>query len=154
MKSLIIIAISVVLFSPLVVFAEDGSKSSMILSNQIPIWIKNTAGWWSEDKISDQEFLSAISYLRESQIITIPIESELNILNNTETILETENDEESTLWYSSVSEAIMNPSKLSIIFPKISGQLETNTSKIPITITISKPNDEIKTSKILTLHGK
>ena len=97
MKPIVIIAISVVLFSPLVVFAEDGSKSSMILSNQIPIWIKNTAGWWSEDKISDQEFLSAISYLRESQIITIPIESELNILNNTETILETENDEESTL---------------------------------------------------------
>ena len=26
----------------------------------IPIWVKNTAGWWSEDKIPDVTFVSSI----------------------------------------------------------------------------------------------
>jgi len=154
MKPIVIIAIAVVLFSPVLVYAQESSQSDMILSKQIPVWIKNTAGWWSEDIISDEEFLSAISYLKESQIITIPINSEFNILNNTEIISEKETEEDITKWHSSVSEAIVNPSKSSIIFPNISGQLESNTSKIPITITISKPNDEVNTFKILTSQGK
>jgi hypothetical protein len=154
MKSIIIVSIVVALFSPLVVFAEESSLTNTILSpKEIPTWIKNTAGWWSEDKISDREFLTAINYLKESYIIHIPTVSEFNILNNTETIIEIEANEGITKWHSSVFEAIDNPSKSSIIFPKISGQLDRNTSKIPITITITKPN-EVNTLEILTLRGK
>jgi hypothetical protein len=155
MKSLVIIIIAFVLLIPINVFAEETSSEKTILSSkEIPSWIKNTAAWWSEDIISDEEFLEAISFLRESQIIITSIESEFNILNNTETITEKAIEGDITKWHSSVSEAIVNPSKSSIMFPKISGQLESNTSKIPITITISKPNNEVKTSKILTSHGK
>ena len=30
---------------------------------QLPDWIKNVAGWWSNDMISENEFLNAIEYL-------------------------------------------------------------------------------------------
>ena len=35
----------------------------------IPSWIKNNAGWWSNDDISDSDFLHGIKYLVESNII-------------------------------------------------------------------------------------
>ncbi len=42
-------------------------------SDEIPIWIKNNAGWWSEGIISDNEFIDAIEYLIEKGTIQIPI---------------------------------------------------------------------------------
>ena len=35
----------------------------------IPEWIKNNAGWWANDNISDSDFLHGIKYLVESNII-------------------------------------------------------------------------------------
>jgi len=35
----------------------------------IPAWIKNNAGWWADDNISDSDFLYGIKYLVESNII-------------------------------------------------------------------------------------
>ena len=35
----------------------------------IPAWIKNNAGWWASDSISDSDFLYGIKYLVESDII-------------------------------------------------------------------------------------
>ena len=35
----------------------------------IPAWIKNNAGWWASDNISDSDFLYGIKYLVESNII-------------------------------------------------------------------------------------
>ena len=34
-----------------------------IEENTIPYWIKNNAKWWSDDKISDNDFLSGIEYI-------------------------------------------------------------------------------------------
>jgi len=38
---------------------------------KIPDWVKNNALWWSENKISDEEFLNGMQYLIENQIIDI-----------------------------------------------------------------------------------
>ena len=38
---------------------------------QIPTWVKNSAGWWSEEKISDDEFLNIIENLVKRKIIVI-----------------------------------------------------------------------------------
>ncbi len=38
---------------------------------QIPDWVKNTAEWWSTDKISEKEFLTAITYLINHNIISL-----------------------------------------------------------------------------------
>ena len=42
-----------------------------IEENVIPYWIKNNAKWWSNDKISDDDFLSGIKYLVENNIIKL-----------------------------------------------------------------------------------
>ena len=38
---------------------------------QIPSWIKNVSGWWANDEISEQEFLSGIEYLINNNIILL-----------------------------------------------------------------------------------
>ena len=42
-----------------------------IEENVIPYWIKNNAKWWSDNKISDDDFLSGIKYLVENNIIKL-----------------------------------------------------------------------------------
>jgi len=39
---------------------------------QIPNWIKNIAEWWAVNEISEKEFLAAIEYLINNNIISIP----------------------------------------------------------------------------------
>ena len=41
----------------------------------IPAWIKNNAGWWASDNISDSDFLYGIKYLVESNIIEFQSEN-------------------------------------------------------------------------------
>jgi len=38
----------------------------------IPNWIKNNAGWWSEDQIDDNTFTQGIEYMIKNKIIIIP----------------------------------------------------------------------------------
>jgi len=38
----------------------------------IPEWIKDTAGWWGTDAISENDFINAIQYLIKEKIIVIP----------------------------------------------------------------------------------
>jgi len=45
-------------------FAQEETK--------IPNWIKNIAGWWAVNEISEKEFLAAIEYLINNNIIFIP----------------------------------------------------------------------------------
>ncbi len=42
----------------------------------IPSWIKNTASFWVDDHISDQEFLNALQFLVNEGILVIPSESD------------------------------------------------------------------------------
>ena len=53
-------------------FAQDpdaGQQAYSFADDIIPSWIKNNAGWWSSDDISDSDFLHGIKYLVESNII-------------------------------------------------------------------------------------
>ena len=40
-------------------------------AENVPTWIKNTAGWWATDQISDLAFLQGIQYLINEEIIII-----------------------------------------------------------------------------------
>jgi len=40
-------------------------------TEDVPNWLKNTAGWWSEDLIAEIEFVNALEYLIKKQIIII-----------------------------------------------------------------------------------
>jgi hypothetical protein len=46
----------------------------------IPSWIKTTAGFWVDDKIEDKEFIQALQYLVEKDILKIP-PKEKNIID-------------------------------------------------------------------------
>jgi len=63
MKHLNVLAISaIVVVLAMTATAEAGS---------IPNWIKNVAGFWSDDQISDSEFLDAIQFLVDEKIIKV-----------------------------------------------------------------------------------
>ena len=34
---------------------------NLFAEKQVPEWVKNTAGWWSNDVISETEFVNAIA---------------------------------------------------------------------------------------------
>ena len=39
----------------------------------IPNWVKNTAGWWADDKIPDSSFIETIEFLIKDEMITVNI---------------------------------------------------------------------------------
>ena len=51
--------------------SEFGKQKSTLQS--IPVWIKNTAGWWATDKIPDEEFLKGINFLVDNGLLVIDI---------------------------------------------------------------------------------
>ena len=56
----------------------------MMEENTIPSWIKNNAGWWADNKINDNDFISGIEYLIENKIIKVS--TYVNKENSTDTI--------------------------------------------------------------------
>lgn len=51
--------------------------------NLIPSWIKTTAGFWIEGQIGDQEFIQALQYLVEKEILKVPpMENDFNDISS------------------------------------------------------------------------
>ena len=50
--------------------------------NIIPYWIRNNAGWWANDKISDTDFISSIEYLIKNKIIKLSSENTSDYSSN------------------------------------------------------------------------
>ena len=44
----------------------------------IPAWVKNTASWWSDDKIPDSSFIETIEFLIKNEIITVEVVPDLD----------------------------------------------------------------------------
>jgi len=40
-------------------------------SSFVPNWVKDTAGWWASEQVTDQEFLSGIGFLVEKGVIKV-----------------------------------------------------------------------------------
>ena len=54
MKKVISILASIILITSFVGLADAAN---------VPDWVKNNAGWWAEDEISEKEFLNGIQFL-------------------------------------------------------------------------------------------
>ena len=54
------------------------NSDSAVVKIIIPLWVKNTAGWWSSGAIDDTDFVKAIQYLVSNNIIQIPHGSSSN----------------------------------------------------------------------------
>jgi len=72
MKKWLILAVSVLIVS--ISITTISAQSS-----EIPSWIKNTALWWGQDQISDDDLLSAIQFLIKEGILVIPEEPQSQI---------------------------------------------------------------------------
>jgi len=46
---------------------------SPVYAESVPEWVKNTAGWWATDTISETEFLNAIEFLIKDELIQVSI---------------------------------------------------------------------------------
>ena len=64
------IAIPVIIVALIVIIPQgvDGATNY-----EIPSWVKNLAEFWVGDQISDEQFVSSMSYLIEMQIVKVPI---------------------------------------------------------------------------------
>jgi len=49
----------------------DWTQNTVEKTIEIPPWIKNSAGWWAEGLLSDEEFINALKFLVEQEIIRI-----------------------------------------------------------------------------------
>lgn len=55
-------------------------------TSEIPSWIKDTARFWIDDQISDQEFIQALQYLIDKQILVIPSHSKTDVVVEHKTV--------------------------------------------------------------------
>ena len=67
----IIFLISLILSFSLIGSGTLIPNSSAQEETQMPSWIKNVAGWWADNEISENEFLAGIEYLVNNNIISI-----------------------------------------------------------------------------------
>ena len=49
----------------------SGITSPMEPSNEIPVWIKNNAGWWADGSIDDDSFVQGIQFLVQEGFMKI-----------------------------------------------------------------------------------
>ena len=54
-----------------------GSDSKMASNtSEIPVWIKNNAGWWADGSIDDSSFIQGIQFLVQEGFMKIPVTSQ------------------------------------------------------------------------------
>jgi len=56
-----------------------GNTSFTVSSPEIPSWIKNNAGWWSSNIVSDDEFFNGMEHMIKEGIIELPETQKSNI---------------------------------------------------------------------------
>ncbi|MFB5630319.1 MAG: peptidase [Nitrosopumilaceae archaeon] len=62
--------------------SKIGDASFHISKHLVAEWIKNNAGWWASDQISDSEFIKGIEHLIKEKIIIIPNSSKSSNTEN------------------------------------------------------------------------
>ena len=58
---------------------SDNSSETSSSQYVVPDWMEHNARWWNEGQIDDQEMISAIEFLAEHDIITMPSEKEIDV---------------------------------------------------------------------------
>ena len=64
---------SVLVILALVPLAPSILSDPLDYGFSIPTWVKNTAGWWSDDKIPDSSFIETIEFLIKDEMIIVEI---------------------------------------------------------------------------------
>ena len=64
----------IIFFSLTLMFLFVGMIGS-VNADGVPEWVKNTAGWWATDAISENEFVNAIEFLVNEGVIFVETNS-------------------------------------------------------------------------------
>ena len=56
----------------LITFYIGVSTQTVLAEETIPAWIKNNAGWWADEQIDDNSFVSGIQWLISNDVMIIP----------------------------------------------------------------------------------
>ena len=80
MKILLFFVLAVALFGVM--------ATSVSAEEKVPSWIKNTAGWWATDSISETEFVNAIQFLVNDGIINTKIKFSKHLERKTHNLLD------------------------------------------------------------------
>ena len=60
-----------IIFLSLLLFQTVSFGAYAQSNDEIPAWIKNNAGWWSDGQITDDDFLKGIEFLVKNGIIKV-----------------------------------------------------------------------------------
>ena len=69
--------VNTILTSLLIILIGFSSSISFAEEDYVPDWLKDTAGFWAENKISDQDFLQSLQYLIDNDFLLIPHDKNL-----------------------------------------------------------------------------
>ena len=72
---------------------------------EIPLWVKNTAGWWADGKIEDSEFLAGIYFLIENGLLVIEL-SEMEEMTEKERKIADRNEWQFTRYLDRIEKAV------------------------------------------------
>ena len=61
------------IIASLLVLFVFGLMIPNVFAENVPDWVKNTAGWWDTDVISETEFVNAIEFLVKENIIQVNV---------------------------------------------------------------------------------
>ena len=119
--------------------------NTVYADDDIPAWVKGVAGFWAEDKITDKEFIEALEFLIESDIIqtndprVLSLENEVLKLENKIKLFESENTSQSN------SDIVESQEKVSINVNEtvIKGNVKVLLSTVDITTSKTVINLEI-----------
>jgi len=132
-KFILIGLVSFCIIVPSSVFAQLTNYSTNdpgAASQFIPPWIKNTAGWWATGNITENEFLRAIQYLIENNIIKITATKAQNLPDITTTYtLPASRQTEYAKIQGAFEEKHQGPLTLTIIHPDKSQEVLTTISR-------------------------
>jgi hypothetical protein len=54
-----------------IIILSNVPSSGNASTEEIPIWIRNNALWWSQDLISEDEFVNSLKFLIQEKVIII-----------------------------------------------------------------------------------
>ena len=72
---------------------------------EVPLWVKNTAGWWADGKIEDSEFLAGIYFLIENGLLVIEL-SEMEEMTEKERKIADRNEWQFTRYLDRIEKAV------------------------------------------------
>lgn len=108
------------------------STTQAITQSDIPDWIKNPTAWWTSDKISETEFLMAIEYLIQNNVVDISSTQNENI--------------------PSITSIYSLPSSRSTQYAEITGVLPDK-HEGPLTLTVIQPDQSEQTITTISRDG-